>query len=523
MKRFSVLGLTVTLIFLTLALLMGYSMSASQGAHPAIAAAKLPKVDHARQFTASNNWLVEVVDAEEGTGADNSLALDKANRPHIAYSDPGPGDLKYAWFNGTVWQTETVDAQGFVGRSASLSLDEFDRPHISYIDSTNANLKYASYIGSSWQIETVDSTGSYYTALVLDKSNRPHISYYASMSPTVKYAWYNGVTWEKEAITITTPAFDPRNIALKLDSLDRPHIIYHLCYNSSCEIKHTWHDGSQWQIESASYGQFFSLALDTSGQPRLSDAQYSDWPPGLITTQLSYRWRDDVEWHTETLANSAGQVSLALDALDHPHIVNHDWMYIRGSNFLQYRWYDGLAWHSEDVSNVGYWNQYDRNVSLTLDTSGRPHVSYFDALTRQLKYAQRWPMALSKEAEPQTGLHQGDTLNYTLTLDAPGLHVSLWDPLLPGISYVSDSISSTLLPVAVYSPSINAVIWEGTLPNSNTQTIHFQVIANGLDTGSLSLPIANTAWLTDTDNFRSLSAIVIVNGAKSYLPIISKN
>ena len=41
-------------------------------------------------------------------------------------------------------------------------------------------------------------------------------------------------------------------------------------------------------------------------------------------------------------------------------------------------------------------------------------------------------------------------------------------------------------------------------------------------TGSLSLPIVNTAWLTDMASGTSISATVIVNPYPIYLPLLIK-
>jgi hypothetical protein len=65
-------------------------------------------------------------------------------------------------------------------------------------------------------------------------------------------------------------------------------------------------------------------------------------------------------------------------------------------------------------------------------------------------------------------------------------------------------------------------MWQGTTPTDTAQVIRFQVTAGITGTGSLSLslPIVNTAWLTDTESGWSVSATVIVNGYYLYLPLI---
>jgi uncharacterized repeat protein (TIGR01451 family) len=101
-------------------------------------------------------------------------------------------------------------------------------------------------------------------------------------------------------------------------------------------------------------------------------------------------------------------------------------------------------------------------------------------------------------------------LTYTLTLAGSGQTIQLWDPLPSSLHYVPDSITSTATPAAVYSPTVRAVVWGGTLPTNTIQTIQFQATPHITAMGALSVPhpIANTAWLTDTQAGTSISATV---------------
>jgi uncharacterized repeat protein (TIGR01451 family) len=132
------------------------------------------------------------------------------------------------------------------------------------------------------------------------------------------------------------------------------------------------------------------------------------------------------------------------------------------------------------------------------------------------------PLSLDKRATPRDGLRNNDTLTYTLTLSGPGLSVRLWDALPAAVNYVSDSITGTVTPPAIYSPTVRAAVWQGTLPTGTVEIIRFQVTPGITGTGSLSLalPIVNTAWLTDTVYGRSVSSTVIVNGWRVYLPLV---
>jgi hypothetical protein len=102
------------------------------------------------------------------------------------------------------------------------------------------------------------------------------------------------------------------------------------------------------------------------------------------------------------------------------------------------------------------------------------------------------------------------------------LKVRLWDPLPDNLRYVPTSLTSTITPAVVYSPTTRAVVWQGTLPTDTLQVIQFQVTPGLTGTGSLDLAphIINTAWLTDTESGASVSATAVINGRRVYLPLI---
>ncbi len=84
------------------------------------------------------------------------------------------------------------------------------------------------------------------------------------------------------------------------------------------------------------------------------------------------------------------------------------------------------------------------------------------------------------------------------------------------------SVTSTVGPVAVYSPTARALVWQGRLPADAAQVIRFQVTPGVTGTGSLSLtlPVVNTAWLSGLDGAWVVSTTVVVNGWHAYLPVV---
>ncbi len=524
-------------------------------------------------------WLTEHLDAPK-ISADmscRSLRLDSAGNPRIGYFRDHPiHKLQYAGWMGSAWDLQTVDSEGWVGRDTSLALDSADNPHVSYYDFTNRDLKYARWTGSTWHLQIVDGTGDVggYTSLALDSADNPHVSYYDWLNADLKYARWTGSAWDLQ--TVDSEGWVGRDASLALDNADNPHIIY--SDGSNEELKYARWTGSAWDIQTVKgfegqfgdYGWFESiaLALDSGGNPHVSymycESLEVPRQPPLEYASIEYaRWTDST-WDIRILATSntcwGHDTSLALDTAGNPHITYYD------GNDLQYAHWTGDAWDIQTVDSAGY---YGWHTSLALDSAGNPNISYYDWYNGDLKYA-RWaegawdlqtvdsdgdvgedsaiavdsagkahisyhddtnkdlkyaqlvpPLLVGKNASIVEGLRNNDTLTYTLTLSGPGLSVRLWDPLPDNVSYVSGTLTGTVTPPAVYSPAVSAVVWQGALPTDTASVVYFQVTPGitGAGSLSLSLPIVNTAWLTDTDYGRTVSATVIVNAERIYIPL----
>ena len=129
----------------------------------------------------------------------------------------------------------------------------------------------------------------------------------------------------------------------------------------------------------------------------------------------------------------------------------------------------------------------------------------------------------------------GDAFTYTLGFstapsEAQEIQVRVTDPN-PAPAYL-DILTSSIIGGATYSPTIDGVVWEGTLFPSGTlpQTVTFQVQVTGIPTSALEggYPVMNTAWLVDVATPGSLpdaqaEALVRIQPGRIFLPFTARD
>ncbi len=168
-------------------------------------------------------WLVTLIPGTNGAALP-SLALDRQNRPHIAFKDYDDGLIKYAWQNGDNWEIEIPDnpddpAVWF--HYASLAIDSSDNVHLAYCDAYNRHLKYAYRTDNNWTIETVDTAGCGQPFLALNSDNLPLIIYKSSFARLIGGEW----NIERIGYEIAWPTLD-------VDAQDGIHIVFYNEYNN---------------------------------------------------------------------------------------------------------------------------------------------------------------------------------------------------------------------------------------------------------------------------------------------------
>ena len=123
-----------------------------------------------------------------------------------------------------------------------------------------------------------------------------------------------------------------------------------------------------------------SIAIDSSGNPHI--AYYQKEQSASIYPKLKYAYKDSTGWHIETLlsSNPAGSgryVSLALDSSGKPHIA----FYENTPDTLWYAYKDNTGWHYFAIAN----NTDVSNINLLL-YNDLPRISYYENTDERIKY-----------------------------------------------------------------------------------------------------------------------------------------
>ena len=242
------------------------------------------------------------------------------------------------------------------------------------------------------------------------------------------------ITWDIYQVDAPKLFTNMRDHSLAFDSSGRPHVAYggdHLYY--------AWYDGTNWYKttvdQSPEVGQYASLALDGSGQPRVSyyDSanrslkfaymlnniwyiQTLDTPPAVTTPTMTPEVIDDPvnarllfdrpAWDDSTRYDEVEGAG-ALEAISaqglagmytstdvgSDNVVHISYYYHDGTHgMLKYATWDGITWQFQVVdredapskeSDVGLW------TSISVGSSNLPGISYMSEKYDDLKYAKR--------------------------------------------------------------------------------------------------------------------------------------
>jgi hypothetical protein len=269
--------------------------------------------------------------------------------------------------------------------------------------------------------DIIDDIG-WFTSLALDSNNIPHISYYDYTNGDLKYARWTGSDWAMESLDTTGDV--GRYTSIALNDEGHPHISYYDKTNGN--LKYAEWTGSSWnkyKIDSiGNVGLYTSIALDSQGLAHISYCDYTN-------RNLKYAHYDGTSWDKKVVDNSGDMcifeyfsdyTSIAIDSNDKPHISYCDF----SSYNLKYAKQFGNSWKIEVVDDEESVGAYS---SLVLDDNDDPHISYSDITDENfdLRYAYKEDGSWNIEIADS----DGDIRKWTsLKLDFEGNpHISYYD------------------------------------------------------------------------------------------------
>ncbi|MHB9036143.1 MAG: Ig-like domain-containing protein, partial [Armatimonadota bacterium] len=344
------------------------------------------------------------------------------------------------------------------GMHTSVAVGSDGYPRISYYDSTNNDLKYAAWNGEQWVVETVDGSAltgqaadvGQFTSLKLDSGDNPHISYYDLTNTDLKYAYWKNGAWHIQRVDGFASSTDKvgQYSSLALDSSGKPRIAYYdetnkdlLYAEGSAADNPTWTISSTPVDSTGDVGQYTSLALDSTGKPRISyyDKTNTNLKYAEGSAATSPVWTPS---NVDSGANDLGQYSsLALDSTGKPHIAYYD------ATGKDLKYAEGSAatsptWTKSTVESANMVGEY---CSLALASDGKPGISYYSSTGGNLKYAQGsaasspvWTLTTIDDGTAEAGADTYDVGKYTsLVIDSNGNpHVSYQDVTNGDLKYI---------------------------------------------------------------------------------------
>ncbi|MGQ9535230.1 MAG: T9SS type A sorting domain-containing protein [bacterium] len=340
------------------------------------------------------NWDIEIIDSTNTNyawvGRWNSLQVDDSLQPHIVYFHMVTNvcnKIIYAVKRNGNWMKETVDSVAYPQYlcGVSLHLDNNNLPCLSYLK-TSLAMPYMTYlhfgkrVNGVWNIQTIDSTPVQiigFTSLAIDTNNYPSVAYtFKSLSDTLRYIrclFWNGISWNTTSIRDTSQFSEFITPALKIDERNQTHIAFYGILRSNSGFisarYYTYEDTNwiyKWSDTTSSYNypaKDIDLALNKSGYPHIAYA----WGP------LFWATFDGVGWIIEQPPYGVAEetIALDLDTLGLPHIIG-----ARGIACAYYYYRDSIGWHNPISLDPNPQAQVDKEVSLILDSTGHPNVSY---------------------------------------------------------------------------------------------------------------------------------------------------
>jgi hypothetical protein len=340
----------------------------------------------------SGSWEIELIDFDYAKNA--TLLLHSAAEPSVIYK--GQNRLRYIQRTNFGWTEEKhLDWSEFVGVASSVDKVFFNQPHVSYQDSEGHYRKYAKRSPSGWvhdppHFGDEDWYTDYFVPLSLSPKDHPHILYttWARFGNNFHHTFYDGSRWYVEDFWDSFMSYNyAGSYDLEVDHRGNVHVVY---------------GGGQYLYKDTYWRESEDIGLGGSGSYPLASIWRESEVIGLVGSYphfsitvassgkihvastgdiLKYAFKDDGEWFAETVdSGDFSSPSIGVDSSGYPHISYYD---VTTGN-LNYAKFNGISWSLETIDELGDVGSYS---SLGVGLPNYVHIAYYDATNGDLKYA----------------------------------------------------------------------------------------------------------------------------------------
>ncbi|UCE19301.1 MAG: hypothetical protein JSV84_02830 [Gemmatimonadota bacterium] len=354
--------------------------------------------------------------------------------------------------SGLEWKVAVVDGGGAViNAGTSVAIASGDYPHMSYLSyfspDDSVGLFYVYWDGDQWHKQNIFQLWIYFetqTSLSLDKEDNPHIAHgwHGGTGALMMYSFWDGADWQHMHIPYLGEAV---HNDITVDDFGCSHIAHIWISDVPCPISPIYSAfgcpqkcGSD--VDTVDYmwwgNGHVSLALSSTSSPCLCYNLNNRTDPGLkyafcVENYIGEKWNiEKVDTVPEAPHTSGTAISLNLDVSDHPHVSYYDDLHhdLKWARKIGGNWEIGAV---DSFADVGSCN------SLVLDDYGFEHISYYDATHKDLKCA-HWN-GRSWEIERVDTLGQVGDVN-SIAIDDDGcLHISYYDAMNKFLKYAKST------------------------------------------------------------------------------------